>query len=79
MRVSVDKEDPGYVNFVPGTKVYLDGVERPGVFTADEDQGFLIGAPLDAQGKPALIVDKHTGKVLRTAVLGAVRVEVPTA
>jgi len=45
MRISADKEDPGFENFNPGEhtyKVFLDGVEVDHCITADEEEGFVF-------------------------------------
>lgn len=42
MRLSVDKEDPGYTGPIRGLKVFLDGVEQKWVITADEEEGKVL-------------------------------------
>jgi len=46
MRISCDRDDPGYVEYVKlrpiVPRVFLDGVEIKEVITADEEAGMLI-------------------------------------
>lgn len=51
MRISVLADDPGYVD-MPMYVVYLEGVRQTYVFTADEEEGFIRRAVLDARGDP---------------------------
>lgn len=42
MRVSTDKNDPGYPNFQGYYKVTVDGVEVQEVITADAEKGYVL-------------------------------------
>jgi hypothetical protein len=72
MRMSVDPNDPGFKNLVPGTVVLLNGKVAPYVFTADEEQGMLIQADTDLNGK--LFVDRFTREVPKVVRYGRVQV-----
>jgi hypothetical protein len=70
MRISADPDDPGYANYVAhrGSRVFLDGIERDGIFTADEERRFIIMAVRDERGnvkvKDDMVVrEKWTGNV----------------
>lgn len=70
MRTSVDPDDPGYANYIANrpVRVFLDGIERDGVFTADEEKRFIIMAVRDERGnlkiKDDMVVrEKWTGNV----------------
>ena len=52
MRLSVHIADPGYCPICSrGARVFLDGLEQRRVFTADEEQGLVVVARVDAQGR----------------------------
>lgn len=73
MRVSVDKDDPGYSPQHMGAKVFLDGIERSQVVTADEEQRLIIRYVTDQKGR--LVIDRNG--VLRETLVGDVRIELP--
>lgn len=55
MRLSTDTEDPGYYIYRSlsnrsSIKILLDCVQLKGVFTADEEQRYVIQAVLDDNG-----------------------------
>jgi len=77
MRLSVDPDDPGYMERLVGAavKVFLDGVERAQVFTADTEKRLVVVPVLDANGRMQLNADR-TG-VLRETLYGHVRIELP--
>lgn len=41
MRISVEKDDPGYSNDTMNCKVFCDDVEVPYCLTADEEHGII--------------------------------------
>jgi hypothetical protein len=71
MRVSCDKGDPGYENFVRmggRVRVLLDGIERSGVITADEEKRMIIMHKRDERGNfvlngDELVTDVWNGNV----------------
>ena len=73
MRVSCDKEDPGYAPLLLGSKVFYEGYERVGVFTADEERRLAVVAVLDDKGhfQPNATRDG----VLRETIYGHIRIE----
>lgn len=79
MRVSVDPGDPGYLAEIRsyggggGVKVFLGGVERTHVVTADEEKRFIVCHRLDVAGRPLLNPGRTA--VLRDVEYGDVRVE----
>ena len=66
MRLSVHKDDPGYVPTLLPAKVFLDGVELRGVSTADEERRLVEQAAFDEDGRYQL-------NEARTAVRSVVR------
>lgn len=42
MRMSADKKDPGYENLNDSARIFLDGIEKTLVITADEELGYLL-------------------------------------
>lgn len=52
MRVSVDKDDPGYspASYAIIDKIYLNGIEIKHVITADDDAGVIIFYCTDENG-----------------------------
>ena len=52
MRVSVIKNDPGYIEWAYGYEVHLDGVKLMNCFTADEEHGEAHCYKTDANGRP---------------------------
>lgn len=59
MRVSVKQDDPGYVNYKPGQRSFLDGEEVTfRCFTADEERGEVHVYKLNERGKPYYDADK---------------------
>ena len=64
MRISVDPNDSGYVNFVsPGFEVYLNGRPLKNFVTADEEQGavWVFDLSCPPVGEPKLI--RYQGRV----------------
>lgn len=77
MRVSCNKDDPGYENFVRmggRVRVLLDGIERNGVVTADEEKRMIIMHARDERGNFILKGDELVTEVWR----GNVHVEAMT-
>lgn len=72
MRMSVEKGDPGYINYIKeyesNTKieVFLDGEKLGYCFMADEEMGEAIVAELDCNG--AIIIEWD--KVLKKPYMG---------
>lgn len=80
MRVSIDPEDPGYsphlMNSRVKIRVWLEGVERGHILTADEEKRFAVLHHLDSEGK--LSLDKD-GNVRTEKFYGHVRIEIEPA
>jgi hypothetical protein len=74
MRISC--YDPG---FVPGTRVFVDGMEIQHAHTADEELGMVWGYDTNERGRIYLVMDEQTGerRVASRVWRGAVRIEVP--
>lgn len=70
MRMSVNKEDPGYENRDYSAAVYLDGVLQRRVETADEESGYVCRYATDPTG--VLIVEGDT--FVTEEVFGEVRI-----
>ncbi len=70
MRMSVNKEDPGYENLDYSAAVYLDGVLQRRVETADEEAGYVCRYATDPTG--VLIVEGDT--LVTEEVFGEVRI-----
>lgn len=74
MRISVDRDDPGYAEWESlgetrySAKVFLDGVEMRGVITADEEAGMVVRYRMKDNG---LIVIEN-GDVVRETLYGVV-------
>ena len=53
MRISTDRDDPGFVNWRKhgNVDVYLDGERQTDCFTADEEYGFVRVVRRDSEGK----------------------------
>jgi len=77
MRISINPNDPGYVNFrrFCRARVFLDDVEIRDVLTADEEKGEVDVVCKDRFGNVQL--NKDTGFVVHEIVTGDVRVEMP--
>ena len=73
MRASVDKDDPGYAPHSIGAKVFLDGVQRSHVVTADEEKRLIVRYVTDEKGRFKIDGDN----VRRETLYGDVRIELP--
>lgn len=73
MRLSTDKEDPGYKATAHRARVFFNGAEVRGVFTADEEKRLIVQAVFDAHGRFQLAPCKT--KVLTDVRYGDVRIE----
>ena len=73
MRLSVDKNDPGYCTERGRVRVTLNGVEIRGVITADEERRMLVRYVRDVEGRLGL---RPSGDGLLTeTIAGDVRIE----
>lgn len=74
MRVSIDKDDPGYVEDYLFYRVFFNGEETNFVITADEEKGLIVYYATNKYGK---VVRKHgkAGALLRRQLHGDVRIE----
>ena len=74
MRVSVDESDPGYVEWARHRplRVLVDGIERSGVVTADEEQRMAVILRRDEAGRFVLNADRS--EVVRDVIYGDVAI-----
>jgi hypothetical protein len=73
MRVSADKDDPGYSPLLQGCRVFYEGYQRSGVFTADEEKRLAIVAKLDHRGQ--YILNAERDGIERETIYGHIRIE----
>lgn len=73
MRISTDRDDSGYTAFAFAAKVFFNGAEVRGVFTADEEKRLIVQAVFDSAGRYQLAPCRT--KVLRETRHGDVRIE----
>jgi hypothetical protein len=73
MRVSVDKDDPGYRADAPRYRAFRNGVEEKYCVTADEEQGYVIVLVIDENGQPTMTEDGQS--IQHMTLHGNVRVE----
>lgn len=75
MRISVEKDDPGYTDLVPllGLKIFLDGQEEKLVLTADEEQGKILVAVKNEAG----FLQKDGDEILKEWKSGKVEIQFP--
>lgn len=75
MRVSVDPTDHGFTGPCTGARVFFNGAEVRGVFTADEEARMIVQADFDANGHCQLA--PCGTQVLTVVRYGDVRIELP--
>jgi hypothetical protein len=76
VRISSNPRDRGYAPLASrNARVWLAGVERKDVITADEEQRFALCVVFDEHGRA--VVDEKTGKPKTVDFYGDVRVELP--
>jgi hypothetical protein len=73
MRLSADPNDPAYAPLTGGIRVFLDGIERCNVVTADEEKRLVVVHPLDERGN--LILNRERDEVVTETLHGHVRIE----
>ena len=73
MRISSDPSHPAFSDCASMCRIFLDGVERNNVITADEEGRIAVTQRLDVHGHPAL----KAGKPMVDEFCGAVRIECP--
>lgn len=73
MRLSTDKEDPGYAATAHRARVFFNGAEVRGVFTADEEKRLIVQAVFDEHGHFQIAPCRT--KVLTEVRHGDVRIE----
>ena len=73
MRISTDKDDPGFHPNPFGTKVWLDGEEVRECITADDELGMVVCHELDENGYP--FIRPGTGLIALKTLFGEVRIE----
>lgn len=77
MRVSIDKDDPGYSPLAvgPGIRVLLDGTERTHVVVADEEGRTLVRFATDERGRVKLNAARDSAE--RETLRGEVAILLP--
>jgi len=78
MRLSTDIDDPGFTPHTQNVKVFLNGVERTGVITADEEKRLIIVHKRDENGR---LMFRSAGMAYgpefeRETLYGDVRIEI---
>lgn len=74
MRVSSNPEDRGHDNYDgPFFRVFLDGTERDGILTADEEERMVVMVMRGESGQ--ILVDHEKGEVRTEILYGDVRIE----
>lgn len=73
MRLSTDPDDPGYSAWkcYGLARVFLDGVERKNVITADQERNYITVTEVDDRGMLKL----EGGKVKTVAMYGKVEIQ----
>lgn len=80
MRVSVDNDDAGYLTYgmLRGggkeVRVFLNGIERDYVVTADEEQRLIVRMKTDERGMP--IIDRTKEEIVHETLKGDVFIDV---
>lgn len=76
MRVSVIKEDPGYIGrHITGYEVYLNGEKLDNCITADEEQGIALVFVTDEHGK--LVMNEERTDLVKKWVKGDIKIIAP--
>lgn len=78
MRLSVEKDDPGYwpAQELIDVKVTVDGVEQKFCLTADDERGEALCEVIDADGR--IVIDPESPDKIKTQTLrGTVVITVP--
>ncbi len=78
MRLSTDKDDPGYSVYasVGDIKVYLNGAQCSGVITADEEKRYALRLRRTDSG---MLMFDNDGKLATEQFYGHVRLEISEA
>lgn len=71
-RVSVDQDDPGWSLFASLFRVFVNGIERNHVITADEEQRIAICYVIDSRGN--YCIDSQTRAFKRETLRGDVAI-----
>jgi len=80
MRLSANPDDPGYaawgeiLSSGKSVRVFLNGIERSGVMTADETERFIVMAKRDERGE--IVFDRQREEFVLETLRGDVHVEV---
>jgi hypothetical protein len=78
IRVSVDKDDPGYSPFAVYCPASLDGMEQKRCITADEAAGTIRRYVTDEDGKPVVENDHFVAETVTGTVVITLRENVPS-
>lgn len=74
MRVSIEKDDPGYATYGKlvadsiNVKIILDGIEQGACLTADSSEGWIKRLVMSDGGRPAQVNGEFINEVVRGAV-----------
>jgi hypothetical protein len=74
VRISIDRDDPGYYTNVRKSKVYLDGKLVRHVVMADEERRIVIALKIDADGRFLL---GPAREIMTEELHGDVRIDLP--
>lgn len=72
MRMSVNKDDPGYHKKAQYYQPFLNGKKVDLCYTADEDMGYLLRHKTDNSGQ--VIVDWGKGETVKEQLFGHVEI-----
>ncbi len=72
MRVSVNKDDPGYANSYKKVAVILDGKKITHCITVDSDTGYILRYKTDEEGSP--ILNNSRTECLKEELYGEVEI-----
>lgn len=75
MRLSVDCKDPGYSPWAFRARVFVNGIERNNVVTADEEQRMALCRVIDENGNT--VRDAFTFEVRTEIISGDVAIVLP--
>ena len=73
MRLSLRKDDPAYNPAATHCKVFLEGVQRTDVLTADEERRYALLEKRDEHGRPVIA----QREIQTVEFWGHVRIETP--
>lgn len=78
MRLSVEKDDPGYLawqklgNKRRDVRIFVDGAEVKNAITADAEEGFVIVNETGENGQ--ILFDRKSGEIYTKRITGCVEI-----